>query len=484
LRRLLARLLVSFLRLVTRIFFRHVEVVGQEHVPREGPVVLVGNHPNSLLDPVMIATTCGRLIRMAAKEPLFRGPLLPILWVLGAVPVRRRQDQIEGEKEDGPIDAGAMPQRVDNDAAFAALTGVLTDGDAFAIFPEGISHTRPELAPLKSGAARIVLGAADDGVPVTLVPCGLSYRRRDRMRSRVLVHYGRPIDLEPFRAQWTTDPQAAAKALTSTINLALRSQTVNAADFETLRVLTGVRALYRPPGRTFSLAEEAELMRRFVDHWQRKGDEPALRTFYDDVKLYQSELRALSITDTELSGSLSFLGKAERVLSHVFFLAVLVPIAVPGIILHAPVLAAAVMASRTLTDRGDVRATIQMIVVTASVLLTYLVAAAVVWWRQPTLEDGAFAAALTLGGLLFSGAAALRVLDGEGQLRRGLLTLIALTHLDRELESLRARRDSLRTRLLELVRTFIDAGLDRVVPEGEHGDADPWLDDEDHDVVA
>ncbi len=480
-RRALATLLVAFLRLMTKIFFRHVEVAGREYVPESGAVVLTGNHPNSLLDPVMIAVTCGRLVRMAAKEPLFRGPLLPILWVLGAVPVRRRQDQVAGAAEDAPVEGA--PERVDNSAAFDALTDILRDGDAFAIFPEGISHTRPELAPLKSGAARIVLGAAAQGVPVTLVPCGLSYRRRDRMRSRVLVHYGKPIDLKPF-LDIGDDSANAAKALTHAINLALRAQTINASDYETLRVLTTARQLYRPPGRAFTLAEEAELMRRFNDVWQKHGDDPGLRAFYDDVKSYQEELRALAITDGELSETLSFLNKAWRLLRHVFFLLVLVPIAVPGIILHAPVLAAAVAASRTLTSRGDVRATIQMLTVTLCTLLSYVVIAALAWRSQDTPLDGAVVAASTLALLLTSGWATLRVLDGEGKVRRGLATLLALLHLDRELESLRARRDTLRARLLELVRTFISDDIERLVDEDEHKDAAPWLDDDDRDVVA
>jgi glycerol-3-phosphate O-acyltransferase/dihydroxyacetone phosphate acyltransferase len=385
---------------------------------------------------------------------------------------------VEGAAEDAPVAGG--PDRVDNTAAFAALTAILEGGDAFAIFPEGISHTRPELAPLKSGAARIVLGAAAAGVPVQLVPCGLSYRRRDRMRSRVLVQYGRPIVVDDaFVASWNKDPVRAAKALTSTLNLALRAQTINATDFETLRVLDAVKTIYRPPGRTFTLAEEAELMRRFLDQWERKSHLPEFQTLYQDTESYLAELRALSLSDAELTGSFSWWDKAVRLLRHVFFLAVLLPVAIPGIILHTPVLIAAVMAAKTLTTRGDVRATIQMGVVTLATLVTYLVAAGIAWWSQPTALDGVVAATATLLGLVLSGAATMRVLDGEGAARRGLWTLVALFHLDRELEGLRARRDGIRRLLLDIVKNHIDEGMERLVPDSEHEDAEPWLDDED-----
>jgi len=463
---------------MTQIFFRRIEVSGAERVPKDGPVVIVGNHPNSLLDPVLVATTSGRRVSFAAKAPLFKGPLKPFLWAMSAVPIHRRQDAVKGAAEDAEVEGA--PARVDNSDAFDALTAVLKGGAAFAIFPEGISHTRPELAPLKSGAARIVLAAAADGVPVRVVPCGLSYRRRDRLRSRVLVQYGHPIDVDgAFLDAWRDDPHKAAKALTATIGIALRGQTINAGDFETLRVLDGVKTLYRPTGRDFSLAEEAELMRRFVDHWARKQDIPEMRQLYDDVAIYLAELRALSLTDRELTTSVSKLDKAARLLRHVFFLAVLVPFAVPGIILHTPVLLAAVAAARTLTDRGDVRATIQMGVVTMCTLLTYVVLAGIAFASQTSVFAGVLAAVGVVIAMVISGMATLRVLDGEGAVRRGVWTLLALLHLDEELERLRAKRESLRVRLLGLVRLHLDEGVRRVVGEEAYADAEPWLDDDD-----
>ena len=142
------RLLVSFLRLVTQVFFRTIEVVGTEHIPEEGPVIFTGNHPNSLIDPVLITTTCGRNVRFAAKDVLFQSRGLRFfLHTLGAVPIRRRMDH-QGQAS------------LDNTAAFDALFAVLKVGGAFGIFPEGISHARSELAPLKTGAARIALGAS------------------------------------------------------------------------------------------------------------------------------------------------------------------------------------------------------------------------------------------------------------------------------------------------------------------------------------
>ena len=250
--RVVYSVIVAFLRLVTRVFFRTVEVVGRDHVPREGAVVFVGNHPNSLVDPIVITTTCGRRVRFAARDGLFSTPIRPILWALGSVPIRRKQDQASADA------------KLDNSEAFDALHAVLSAGDAFGIFPEGVSYTEPELQPLKTGAARIALSAVERGIAVTIVPVGLHYRRKQHFRGRVLVQFGRPIQLRPAASAAEGTSREAARALTEDIELALRALTLNAKDFDTLRVLDGVRRLYVPEERELSLAEEAEVTRRLV----------------------------------------------------------------------------------------------------------------------------------------------------------------------------------------------------------------------------
>jgi glycerol-3-phosphate O-acyltransferase/dihydroxyacetone phosphate acyltransferase len=476
----LCSVLVAFLRLVTRVFFRSVEVSGLENVPASGPVIFVGNHPNSLLDPVLVTTTCGRHVRFAAKETLFAQPLLkPFLWLLGSVPIRRRQDQVQGAKEDAPVEGA--PERVDNSAAFDALFHILEQGEAFGIFPEGISHTRPELAPLKTGAARIALGVAQKQIPVWIVLVGLSYCRCDRMCSRVLVQYGQPlvVDDELVRA-YADDPLRAAKEMTARIGLALRAQTINASDFDTLRVLDGVRKLYQPQKVTLTLAQQAELMRRFIEHWQRHQGEPEVRAFYQDVDAYLLQLRALGLMDRDLRGDPPLLVRLERLVKHLLFVLVLVPAAVPGFLIHLPVLLTAVWAGETLTERGDVKATIKMCAATLLTLAIYVVIGAAVVWRDPT-PAGVSSALATIGGLLLSGYATIRVLEKQSELRRSVDTFIALLHLDDEIARLAAERERLRAALLDLIDRYLAPEVPRIVERSAHDDVKAWLDAEDMD---
>src|SRR5690606_22028081 len=123
-----------------------------------------------------------------------------------------------------------------------------------------------ELAPLRTGAARIAFGAARTRAAaagagaeaVRVVPCGLTYHRRTRMRGRVLVQFGAPLRIDEARlAAWAQDERGAVRALTEELDSALRALTINAPDFETLRVLDAVRRLYTPAGRPLSLADQA-----------------------------------------------------------------------------------------------------------------------------------------------------------------------------------------------------------------------------------
>ena len=443
-------LIVAFLRLVTRIFFRTVEVVGTEHVPAGGPVIFVGNHPNSLIDPVMILTTCGRRVSFAAKDTLFASPFLrPFLAATGAVPIKRKMDHAAGP--------------LDNTAAFDALFAVLEQGGAFGIFPEGISHTSSELAPLKTGAARIALGAAEKGIPVRIVPSGLIYKKRERMRGRVLVQFGKPLDIDAAElAAWKEDPRAAAQALTTRIDHALRLQTVNAPDFETLRVLDGARRLYEPSTLRLSLAEQGEVVRRFVDHWQRLRDEPEVAALYRDVEVYLQELRVLGVNDPLLERGVSRMQWLGRIVRHLFLVLVLAPFALPGIVLHAPVLLGAVVAGDGLTDRKDVVATVKMITAAVMVLVAYLAAGALVFFLLDFPYDVIFAP-LTIVALLVSGWATIRVLEQQTVLRRAIWVFGHLLYLKRDLLRLRRERDALRARLLDMVDKHLDPSLPRIV---------------------
>lgn len=464
---MLYRLLQWFLGLVTRVFFRQIEVVGLEHVPAEGAVIFAGNHPNSLIDPILILTTCRRRVSFAAKDTLFKSVLLrQVLRGLGAVPVARRDDH--GGK-------------VDNDAAFTAMFDVLAGGGAIGIFPEGLSHDRSELAKLKTGAARLALGgAARAAGPVRIVPCGLTFIHPKRFRSRVLVQYGEPIlvaaepavgaapaaDASPPAGPdpgGELSPAAApdrARALTAELEAALRRLTINAADWDTVRALDVVRRLYQP--QHLGIDARIELARRFNAAYPQVADHPRVVATLAEVRAYQQELDELGISDRELARELSRLEIGVRLMRHVGLVAFWLPMTAPGAPLHLPTVLFARFAGRRLTPRKDVIATTKLLIGILLVLLSYIAAVAVLGWTFGW--PAALAAALILP---LSGWATLRVLDRLRLVRRGLGALLRRLRFRREVERLRARRARLVAEVIAVVEEVRPADLVPLITDAD-----------------
>lgn len=448
--------LAWFLRVVTRVFFRQVEVVGLEHVPSTGPVLFAGNHPNSLIDPILIITTCGRKVHFAAKDVLFKGRIMrAVLRGLGAVPVARKDDR-DGKPGDPPAgpERPAAERASANDAAFEHMFAVLAAGGTIGIFPEGLSHDESQLSKLKTGAARLALGgAAKIGQPVTIVPCGLTFIHPKRFRSRVLVQFGPPIVIEPGREP---SPELV-RTVTGEIDAALRRLTINAPDWETVRALDVVRRLYQP--HEISIEDRVELSRRFNQYYSSVAADPRVLDLMLRVRAYQQKLDELGITDRELARDLSKREISGRMLRHLFLVAFWLPLTAPGAPLHLPTFAFARLAGPRLTPRKDVVATTKLVVGMLLVLLSYGVAVSLLWWWYGF--TWALIAAIVLP---VSGWATLRVLDRLRLVRRGVGALIRQLRFRREVRALRAEREQLTLDVIRVVTVVKPLDLPALFP--------------------
>lgn len=125
---------------------REIEVSGLEHIPRQGPLLLVSNHI-SWVDPVLLACwltpATGRPISWMGKAEAMRWPVVG--WFLrmnGVFGVRRGAADLE---------------------AFRLAERVLSDGRILGIYPEGTRSRDGRLRPFRDGAALLALRS---GVPV------------------------------------------------------------------------------------------------------------------------------------------------------------------------------------------------------------------------------------------------------------------------------------------------------------------------------
>lgn len=250
-------------------YYGDVLVQGREHVPARGPLLIVANHPNALVDAMLVATTVPRRVLITAKATLFEHPLLaPLLRAVGVVPLRRAGDERRAAAAAASARTTASgPARERNDGTFRLVIDALRRDGVVMVFPEGISHDAPALAPIKTGAARMALDAHAAGVcGVHILPLGLVYERKEQLRSRILVRVGVPLDVD---AWWAAHGETDIATLTSEIDRRLRAVTLNFASADraerAVRVARALAAtIHEPPalGQPRTLVVEAELAAR------------------------------------------------------------------------------------------------------------------------------------------------------------------------------------------------------------------------------
>jgi 1-acyl-sn-glycerol-3-phosphate acyltransferase len=433
---LVYRLLRRFLRFVVRIFYRQIEVVGLDNVPDDGPLVLAGNHPNSLHDPLLIIACTDRVVHFAAKDTLFSSRFMRFfLRNLGAVPVARKSDHGDG---------------ADNSKAFDTLFSILGEGRAMGICPEGLSHDESQLARLKTGAARIALGLAEarPDLLVRMVPVGLVYVHPKKFRSRVLVQFGAPIEVdEATKAAHRTDAKAAVIGLTEKLQTAMRGLTVNAEDWETIRVLDAVRRLYQP--QKITLEQRVELMRRFNAVYPTVKDEPSVKEIYARVSVWLDELHAAGLDERDLHRGIGGFSYLVRLVQHLSLMFIWLPLSLPGALVFLPLLVSIRLLTPMVTPRRDVIATTKLVLGMVLHFGSVVAIAAVAFWF-----GGALWAVLAVIGLTISFFATLRVLERGRAILRVFGTLFRLLTLRKELRVLSQERHTLKVIVGEAVDRF------------------------------
>ncbi len=433
---MLRRVVEQVFGLALRVFFRRIELDGLERVPADGPVIFVLNHPNALIDPAFLLCLAPRPVAFLAKAPLFRTPVLGlIVRAFDSIPIYRKQDE-----------GGA----VDNRDTFRRARELLLRGRAVAIFPEGTSHSDPQLKPLKTGAARIALGTGLEGLVV--VPAGLYYTAKARFRSDALVCFGDPIRVAPVAVPDSGEPPAAeVAALTRDIEAALRAVTLQAGDVEVLRLVDRVGEIFAAASdEAWTVAETFDLRRRLAaGHAALRARDPArLQALVDRVRRYERDLGELGLgTDHLAPHHITFAGSLRYALRSAFTLGLVLPLALAGTILHYPSYrASGMIAGRVAGEYEDMVATVKLLAATLLFPLTWLLAGLAVgltWSPAAGLAVGLLAAPA-------AGYAALHFWERFASVSaaaRGLLLFLTRRRL---LDRLAAERQAIRAEVLAL----------------------------------
>jgi glycerol-3-phosphate O-acyltransferase/dihydroxyacetone phosphate acyltransferase len=287
---------VSLFRLLANaglsLFFDRIEVEGEELVPRDGPLLVVANHTNGLVDGLLLTVVTPRPVSLTAKSALRRNPLLALtMWISDTVPLYRRQD-----------DAGEVAKNADS---FAEIRRRFGRGGAIAIFPEGVSHSDAALREFRTGAARIAFDFAEQGGHgLRIVTAGLHYDAKQRFRSPVWVRFGEAIDFDPWRAGV---PSRTPRELTHELEERIRALTANfgrvreALWLRWTADLVASRAADPPPldAAPRRYADRARLLQKLQVDYER-ADRNAVATLFRDLRTYRRDLRRMAIAPEEV----------------------------------------------------------------------------------------------------------------------------------------------------------------------------------------
>jgi 1-acyl-sn-glycerol-3-phosphate acyltransferase len=340
------RLFTALFRFSLRVFYKRIELVGLERVP-DGPVIFAVNHPNSLIDPLFVLCFARRPVTFLAKAPLFHYPVIG--WLARAfkgIPVYRKQDETPGS----------------NLETFERAREVLRGGGSIAIFPEGTTHSDPQLRQLKTGVARIALGAQLDDL--VIVPTGIYYTAKQVFRSEAMAVYGEAIRITTMEV----------RELTAAVDAGLDAVTLQADSHAAFELIARAEDIFTADERQ-SLAEEFELRRRFTEgyHYLRAHDPARLERLASAIAQLAAELRRAKLEPHELQPHVE--------VARVVRVVVLLPLAAIGAILnYIPYRLIGFLAKRIAKGEDELIATIKFLSAFVLFPLTWIAYAFITPW--------------------------------------------------------------------------------------------------------
>lgn len=427
----------AFCRLMVRAFYRRREIQGAARVPEQGPLIVCGNHASALADAVILQSASPRPLHPLARSGLFSNPLLRIaLWAQGALPVYRPQD-------------GSDTRR--NVESFARCHEILRQGEALLIFPEGQSHSEPTLRPLKTGAARIALGAQAAGsAPPLLLPAGLTFTERGKFRSSVLVQFGAPVDSRPLLGE---EPEDAARRITDEVQRGLAAVTLNAAAWEDVELVAATQRFLGLRGerarRDRTLGARLRVQQRLVEALRalRLADPERVTSLRRRLQRFERLLDRFGVEDYHLTLRYTPALVARYALRALLFVLLVFPLALWGVLTSGPVFYAVRYLGRWLSRGKDQYDSAKMLLGLLLIPLVWGVETWWVWQRWGNAAAGVFAFLLPV-----TAAIALAVRHERRRIVENARVFLLLSRKDEVRELLLEKRAEIERELARLAR--------------------------------
>lgn len=278
---MLYAILKIIIRLATRIFYREVSIKNEHLIPTEKKkaLLIVANHPNTFMDPILIGSILPQEVHFLANGGVFKTKFVSwILSQLNMIPIFRKQDKNGGSEQ--------------NQKTFEKCYEHLKSQKSILIFPEGTSAIERKIRPVKTGTARIGLGAEtfnDFNTEVEILPIGLNYEAQNYFRSKVHIRIGETISIKDYKELLLQNEDKAIRTLTQDIQTSLEELTVVTENEQEDEMVKNIETIYKHEWESeLSFVHEekdyilAKELTNAVDHF--KNEDP------DQIKLLQTKL--------------------------------------------------------------------------------------------------------------------------------------------------------------------------------------------------
>ena len=195
------------------IFYKKQTRTGAHHFKTPAPAIIVGNHPNTLIDVLIIAKEKKEYVYFLANASMFSTKITN--WIfnkLYAIKIERPKD-VKG-------------RRIDNADSFKQSAAFLARYGTLFIAAEGTSKVERRLRKLKTGTARIALDTMkrnDWKLPLKILTSGITYENPKRAGYDLIYKFGEPIDVKDYQELYEQDTVKAVKKLTRDIQTIMQS---------------------------------------------------------------------------------------------------------------------------------------------------------------------------------------------------------------------------------------------------------------------
>lgn len=246
-----------------------------------------------------------------------------------------------------------VADKIDQKYVYEQVFEHLAHDGCIGIFPEGGSHDRTTLLPLKAGVAIMALGAMahKPGLNVKIVPCGMNYFHPHKFRSRAVIEFGSPIEIPADLVEKYSNPETnrdVVKSLLDIIQDGLKAVTVQCDNYETLMVVQASRRLYQANfAQRLPLPLIHEFNRRIIQGYEHYKDNERVIQIKEKVLKYNKLLKYYHLPD-------HLVENAEINVIRNFFILIyrsikilcLSILALPGTVLFSPVFISARIISK------------------------------------------------------------------------------------------------------------------------------------------